>query len=165
MLKIPSIVLMAALLSGAVSAQAVSAQATYQAFMTVTGKTQGAVKGSGKSKSNKIPIVKFSMITTPKKQDQKTVTVVVEGGEATGLTKAASNNELLPSVMISVLKDLPSDKVQVVERVELMNAVIKSIKNSFDDKSGMIDTIVFTYEKLEDNSTSGPVTGKDDWTH
>jgi type VI protein secretion system component Hcp len=159
MLKFPSIALMAALLSGAVSAQA-----AYQAFMTVTGKTQGAVKGSGKSKSNKIPIVRFSMTAAPKKQDQKTVTVVVEDGEAAGLTKAASNNEVLPTVMISVLKQLPTGKVQVVERVELTNAAIKSIKNSFDDKSGVIDTIVFAYEKLVDNPTNGPVTGKDDWT-
>ncbi len=159
MLKFPSIALMVALLSGAASAQA-----AYQAFMTVTGKLQGAVKGSGKSKSNKIPIMKFSMTATPKKQDQKTVTVVVEDGEAAGLTKAASNNEVLPKVMISVLKELPAGKVQVVERVELTNAAIKSIKNSFDDKSGVIDTIVFAYEKLEDNPTNGPVTGKDDWT-
>ena len=45
--------------------------------------------------------------------------------------------------MISVLKELPAGKVQVVERVELTNAAIKSIKNSFDDKSGVIDTSVF----------------------
>ncbi len=162
MLKYTSLALMAALLTGAVSAQAT---ATYQAFMAVTGKTQGAVKGSGRSKSNKIPVTKFSMTADPKKQDQKTVTVIIEASEAAGLTKAASSNEMLAKVMISVLKELPAGKVQVVENVELTNAAIKSIKNSFDDKAGAIDTIVFAYEKITDNAVNnGPVTGKDDWT-
>lgn len=151
--------LSAFVLSGIFAAAALPCHAAYEAYMQVKGMKRGAFKGAGRSKSDNIPILKYTMTLGSK----PSITVVIEGVDGAEFSSALTNKETLASVVIRVTKPAKDGKVQLLETITLVQASVHSMSQTFDNNGAPLDTITFEYLQSRITQGTGQVVSADAW--
>ena len=157
-----------------------------QFYATVTGAKQGAFKTEGPQSAlskGKIPGIAFgysvisprdatSGLPTGKRQHQPVTFTKEWGASSPQFYQAAFTNENLTSVLFEFIATGVDGKVLIDHTIKLTNASIASVSQSLHDpqtggpviESRELQTITFTFQKIEITSTTGSTTAMDDWS-
>lgn len=159
-----------------------SSRAALNAYMTVTGATQGMIEGGATQagREGMIEVVSFGHnVSTPRdpasglptgKRQHKPIRILKAIDKSTPLLfKALVDNENLTEVIIRFYRSDGSGKEVNFYTVELQNASIVSvmpIHSSADAgsiKVPMRESISMTYQKIIVTYEDGGITAEDDW--
>lgn len=163
------------ILSIILAAGAVTANAAYEAYITIRGVKQGKFKGSGASKSNRIPTtsVHFAIVSPRDPQSglptgqrmHKPLVMTFQMSDVNEMRAALASGELLPAVRVEFVRAQPDGKLEQYMTYELQNAHITAYKAhpSGGGKQGTAE-ITFTYEKFTEQRVTGKTMAADDWT-
>jgi type VI secretion system secreted protein Hcp len=157
-----------------------------QFYATVTGAKQGAFKTEGPQSGlgkGKIPGIAFGYsvisprdpatgLPTGKRQHQPVAFTKEWGAASPQFYQAAFNNENLTSVLFEFYAPGVDGKVSLDHTIKLTNASIASANQSLHEgqtggpviDSRELQTITFTFQKIEITSNSGGTTAMDDWS-
>jgi type VI secretion system secreted protein Hcp len=157
----------------------------YTAYLTVTGKTQGQIKGAvtQKGRENTILVHSFDVeVSVPfdpasgqatgKRQHQPIVILKDVDLASPRLWSALVTNESLVTCVLDfwVPAATPAGTDTKVYTVSLTNALITSIHEFMADDEPPADTdqpmqeeVAFTYQKIQWTWTDGGITATDDW--
>jgi type VI secretion system secreted protein Hcp len=159
-------------LCGAISAllPAVQVMAAVDAFMTVTGTKQGAIKGEARGGSiHLVSVTRDAASGMPTgRRTHSTVTITKEVDQASPMFfKASTSHEILSEVAITF--EGGSRGAKAVEKIVMKNATIVSIRKagggneSMRKAGGSNEEITFEYQSIEVTWTDGGKTATDDW--
>ena len=152
-------------------------------YATVVGARQGTFKGEGKSplSMSKIPGVDFSYgvdiphdasgHVTGRRQHLPVVFTKEWGASSPQFYAAVFDNETLTSVLFEFITIGPDGKESVGHTIKLTNASITEVEQSLNTgqsggpliDSRELETISFTFQKIEIASLSGGTHAADDW--
>ena len=149
-------------LCGVISAllPAVPAMAAVDAYMTVTGTKQGAIKGESMSDSiHLVSVTRDAASGMPTgRRMHSTVTITKEVDQASPLLfKASSSHEILSEV--TIVFEGSSRGARTVQKIVMRNATIVSMRKA----GGSNEQITFDYQTIEVTWTDGGKTATDDW--
>lgn len=153
------------------------------AFLTITGKKQGQIKGGVTQKGREGSIAVYAVqheVVSPRdaasglptgKRQHKPLTIVKETDRSTPLLyNALVANETLTEVVLKFYAQSPAGVEQNNYTVRLTNASISAIdldmqNNKLEpgNKLPVLEHISFTYQKIEWTWTAGAVSAGDDW--
>ena len=153
------------------------------AYMKVTGETQGEIQGetTQKGRENLImldevrheivsPRDAASGLPTGKRQHKPFVVVGEMGKHSPLLLLALTNNEVLTNVKVDFWRPHSSGKEVMYYTVELTNASVAWIRNYMQNVRDPryrqflhYEEIGFAYQKIVWNSLTGGTTAEDDW--
>jgi type VI secretion system secreted protein Hcp len=155
-------------------------------YATVTGAKQGAFKPEGSQSAlgkGKIPGIAFgysvvsprdptSGLPTGKRQHQPVTFTKEWGASSPQFYQAVFNNENLTSVLFEFIGTGIDGKDFIDHTIKLTNASIASVSESVHDpeKGGPVidsrelQTITFTFQKIDIASNSGKTDAMDDWS-
>jgi type VI secretion system secreted protein Hcp len=138
------------------------ALAAIDAYMTIKGTKQGAIKGDAMSDNIKvISVARDTPMATglaSGKRMHSTITITKKIDMASPkLLQAQSTNETLSDVVIT-FQGATGD-AKTVQKIELTNAVILSVR-----KAGGNEQITFDYQSIEVTNVKGSKSATDDWT-
>jgi type VI secretion system secreted protein Hcp len=150
-------------LCGAVLAllPAVQARAAVDAYMTVSGVKQGAIKGDAMSDNIQlVSVVRDTPMAAgvaAGKRMHSTITITKKIDMASPkLATALNSNETLKTVAINFERG--SGGAKTAQKIVLTNATILSVR-----KSGGNEQITFDYQAIEVTWVNGGKTAMDDW--
>ncbi len=138
---------------------AVPAMAAVNAYMTVKGAKQGAIKGEGMSESIRLISVVRDTPTgmSTGRRMHSTITIVREVDAASPkFATALSTNESLSEVVITF--EGATGGAKTAQKIVLTNATILSIR-----KAGRNEQITLDYQAIEVTRTDGGKSATDDW--
>jgi hypothetical protein len=144
--------------------------APYSAYMTAKGRTQGLIMGAGRSKSGKIPVIRFTMSDSKPlnaRANPTEIEVEFDGMDILGFKRAYNSNESLSTVEIDVASPavgLGAGKLTVNEKILLTNATVKTLIESYADGNMPTATITFNYQTLQVTEDGHTTMSADDWT-
>jgi type VI secretion system secreted protein Hcp len=153
---------------GVVSAllPAAQAMAAVNAYMTITGSKQGAIKGAATPAGapagaiQLTSVVREAPVTTGMasgKRQHSPITITKEVDSASPkLFQASASNEVLSQVVIAFQGSGAGDAAQ---KIVLTNATILSIR-----KAGKTEQITLDYQVIEVTYAKGGKTAMDDWS-
>lgn len=154
------------------------AHAALNAYMRVTGETQGEIKGSvtQAGREDSIEIYGFSHeVISPRdaasglptgKRQHKPLTVTTPIDKATPLLfNALAHNENLTNVNLRLWRPSRSGKEFQYFTIDLVNASVSSISLQSGEERADPNTatISFTYQKIIETWEDGGITAEDDW--
>lgn len=152
------------LLCGVISAllPAVEAVAAINAYMTIKGTKQGAIKGEGMSDTIQLVGVARDTPTAPGvaagRRMHTTITITKKIDMASPkLFQASSTHEMLSEVVIGFEGGGPGSEKEA-QKIVLTNATILSVR-----KAGGNEQITFDYQGISVTYAKGGTTMADDW--
>ena len=173
--KIRSMLVVGAL-AGVALGPGAEADAALNAYLTLTGQTQGQIKGSVTQKGREGAIMVIAVsheIVSPRdaasglptgKRQHKPFVITKEIDKSTPLLyQALVNNENIPEFELTVFPSNDKLAKAAAYTVKLTNANIASINlvTTPDGKDAM--QVSFTYQKIEWTWVDGGITAQDDW--
>ncbi len=155
-----------------------SAQAALNSYLSLTGETQGEIKGgvTQAGREDSIEIYGWSHeIVSPRdaasgmptgKRQHKPLTLTMPIDKSTPLLlNALTNNENITEFRLEMWRPSRSGKEFQYYTIELVNASVASFKveSGADKRSPHTATISLTYQKIIEIWEDGGITAKDDW--
>lgn len=161
----------------------------YEFYVTIEGKTQGALKGESPRAAHSAKIAGLSYdhsIVSPRdiatgqpsgKRQHGPITITKEWGPASPqLFQALCTNELLTSVLFEFYKTTPEGVEEVYHKIKLTEATVSKIhyttgtgesagsaKTQASYDTHELEEVSFTYQKIEVESTIGSTMAGDSW--
>ena len=146
-------------------------------FVAARGQRMGALKGESTGEKNKNQFAALSLeyeLRSPRdaasgqpsgKRQHSPVSIVKEWGAASPqIFQALANNEVLGTVDIDCYGVLEDGKTGLVHKLKLSNAAVSSIEQRGDAGGRDLETVAFTFQKIEQLSPAGTVLASDTWT-
>lgn len=153
------------------------------AFLTITGKNQGQIKGGVTQKGREGSIAVYAVqheVISPRdassgvptgKRQHKPLTVLKEIDRSTPLLyKALVSNETLTEVVLKFYAQNPNGVEANTYNIKLTNASLSAIELDMQNnkiepgsKLPVLEHISFTYQKIEWTWVTGSIVSSDDW--
>jgi len=145
-------------------------------LVAARGQRIGALKGESAGGKNKDQLAALSLeyeLRSPRdaasgqpsgKRQHSPVSIVKEWGAASPqIFQALANNEVLETVDIDCYGVLEDGKTGLVHKLKLSNAAVSAIQQRGDAGGRNLETVAFTFQKIEQLSPGGMVLASDSW--
>lgn len=145
-------------------------------YVTIEGTKQGRFKGESVRSAHKNKLEAWNLghtVTSPRdaatgqasgKRQHGPITLTKAWGAATPqIFQALVTNEVLKSVLIEHLQTTPEGIEEVRGTIKLTNATVSNIVRSTDADGSIIETVSFSYQKIELQDLPGKTMAMDDW--
>jgi type VI secretion system secreted protein Hcp len=156
----------------------------YEFYVTVEGRKQGKFKGESAREAhrNKVAGLRYRYeVTSPRdmatgqasgKRQHGAIQFTKEWGAATPqFFQALVTNEVLSSVLFEFVRTSPEGVEEVHTTIRLTNATVASIEHSIGDTkqervfdTAELETVSFTFQRIEIENKYGKTAAADDWT-
>jgi type VI secretion system secreted protein Hcp len=147
------------------------------AYLTLTGKTQGAIKGNVTAKDREGAIALLSVdyeisspfdpttgLATGKRQHKPIVVTKAVDETSPSLLKALVTNEVLTTVKIDFWRPAPETAASYFS-ITLTNAIVSDVtlKSSADEAKSETEQLQFVYQSIVWTWTPTGTSAQDDW--
>ncbi len=149
----------------------------YQFYVAIKGQKQGQFKGdaTGLRQGNWIVGLGFSYeVTSPRdpasgqasgKRQHKPLTIIKEwGASSPQIYQALVTNEALQSVDVEFVRTDKQGKEYASYIIKLTDATVSDFRQYVDPAGGQpLDSVSFTFRRIEEESKDGSTSVTDDW--
>ena len=156
----------------------------YEFYVTVEGTKQGKFKGESIREAHKEKVAGLRYqyeVSSPRdmatgqasgKRQHGAIRFTKEWGAATPqFFQALVTNEVLKSVLFEFVRTSPEGVEELHSTIRLTNATVSSIEHSIGDTkqerahdTQELETIAFTFQRIEIENKLGKTAAADDWT-